>query len=139
MLSNANRRILEYIRAMDECCMPDDQRPEWIESRRLESMCDSGLLTRITLVPPGREGYEYGLGGYMLAPDGIDALKELEELRQQIADLKADQEKQAKANDRQRRKDIRGSFFRDIVVMLIGIAAPHALDAVWTFLTVFFE
>lgn len=142
MISKYNEQVLRYICALDGKCMQDDKRPVWIDPRRLDSMCDDGLLVRVTLVPPGREGYEHGLSGYLVTPYGIDALEELQDFRQQIADLKADQEEQKLANETQRRKDIRQSFLRDVVVMLLGLALPHALKAaaaVWEFLTGFFR
>ena len=128
MISKYNREVIEYIFSLPDRCMPEDQRPLWIDYRRLEYMCNEELLICVTLVPPGREGYERGLRGYVVSPYGIDALEELREFEEKLVQLKAQQDEQQRMNEIQRKKDRRQSFLCDLMVMLLSLGIPAAFD-----------
>ena len=128
MLSKYNREVIEHIFGLDGKCMPENDVPLWIDVRRIEHMCNEGLLICVTLIPPGREGYEHGLSGYVVSPAGVDALEELLAFEEQLKKLKADQDAQVKANEIQRKQDRRQSFLSDVVVMLLSLGIPCFVD-----------
>ena len=54
--------------------LPEDEIPFKIDRSRLEYLVTENLLEAVTIVPPGKEGYERGLYGYQLTPRGEDAV-----------------------------------------------------------------
>ena len=71
-ISSQSMKLLRKIKRLGH--LPEDKIPSDIDIVRLEHLVKKGLLTVVTLVPRGCEGYENGLIGYQLSPEGQDAI-----------------------------------------------------------------
>ena len=96
--------------------LPDDQRPLWMDPWRLQSLAEQKLLMPMTIVPPGVEGYDHGLFGWKLTPEGEDSIEqhrsEVFEQARQIAEKET--ENQRVAVDRRKNR------IHDVVLLVIG-------------------
>ena len=71
-ISPQSLKLLRKIKRLGH--LPEDEIPLNVDVNRLAHLVKIGLLNVITLVPPGREGYERGLVGYQVSPEGEDAI-----------------------------------------------------------------
>ncbi len=71
-ISRASLKMLKKIRRLEY--IPEDQIPLNFDLSRLQYLVKIGLVEVITLVPPGKEGYEIGLTAYTLSPQGEDSI-----------------------------------------------------------------
>ena len=71
-ISPQSLKLLKKIKHLGH--LPADKISNKIDVNRLQHLVKKGLLTVITLIPPGKEGYEMGLVGYQLSPEGEDAI-----------------------------------------------------------------
>ena len=71
-ISPQSWKLLRKIKRLGH--LPEDEIPLNIDVNRLTHLVKTGLLSVITLVPPGCEGYERGLVGYKVSPEGEDAI-----------------------------------------------------------------
>jgi hypothetical protein len=54
--------------------LPENEIPTNFDRVRLKFLVEKELLTVITLIPVGQEGFEHGLVAYTLSPEGEDAI-----------------------------------------------------------------
>ena len=71
-ISPKSLKLLKKIKRLGH--LPEDKISSRIDVDRLHHLVKKGLITVITLVPAGKEGYESGLVGYQLSPEGEDAI-----------------------------------------------------------------
>ena len=71
-ITPASLKMLKQIRKRE--FIPENEIPLEMDRHRLQSLVEQGLVATFMLVPPGEEGFEKGLCGYMLSPKGEDAI-----------------------------------------------------------------
>lgn len=114
MLSESNERILRQILKSGNVVFMHAL-PEGITPIRLESLSELGFLHPI--IHPAQ-----GLIGYQLLPAGEDALSEAEQIRQQRAAEKAEQDLQNHLADERWRKDAHRSWMQFTITTILSIA-----------------
>lgn len=132
LLSDDAISMLEKLSAVD--CIPQDKWPLDLDIHLREYLISIGLISVVTLVPPGREQEFYGnhgLIGYTAQGAGIEALR----LAKQESHERAKQEstkKKEKASDR------RFQAFLVFLGFVLGLIAEH-FTGIWASFSGFFH
>lgn len=70
-----SKKSLKMLKAINKLgYLPENEIPIKFDRVRLNFLVEKKLLTVITLVPAGQEGFERGLVAYTLSPEGEDAI-----------------------------------------------------------------
>lgn len=122
MLSSENLSVLEYLYTLEGRCIAEDECPAWVDVRRLEYLLDLKYVSRVTLVPPGREGYARGLCGYQLLPAGVDALEEHYHQQEREDELRCEKSYQEELHALERtqdRNDVKKDRYHNFLIAVI--------------------
>ena len=116
MLTEDNLKILKYISEIESKTLAENERPFWMDPYRLESLEKQNLLMWMPIIPPGYEGYEHGLYGWRISPEGEDSIKQhLQDVADQARKI-AEQEAEKQRVSVDRRKD----RIHSAVILIIG-------------------